>query len=71
MQDLGSIQKKYRNDGKLFSAIEQGYLEEVVAELRLGDIDPNMKICGKSLLEHAGGCGHKEIARQLITHGAK
>jgi len=68
--DLALPQKKYRNDGKLINAIEQGDLDSVLSELGQCDIDLNMKICGKSLLETAGRLGHKEIARQLILHGA-
>lgn len=59
-----------RNDGRLYRAIVNGDRKTVTEELRIGDIDPNLSINGKTILHHAGERGFKEIARQLIAYGA-
>jgi ankyrin repeat protein len=70
MLEVADSQRTFRNDGKLFLAVANGYLSEVKKELSHGDIDLQLTFNGKSFLETAGSRGHKEIARQLILHGA-
>ena len=64
------FEKAFRNDGRLIQAVNCGYLKTVVQELSTGDIDLSLTFNGKSFLRIAGERGHKEIARQLILHGA-
>jgi len=64
------FEKAFRNDGKLIQAVDHGDLKTVVEELSIGNIDLSLTFNGKSFLRIAGERGHKEIARQLVIHGA-
>ena len=59
-----------RQDGRLYVAVTRGYRQDVLDELRQGDIDLTMTIGGKSMLRHAGERGHRQICSILIEHGA-
>ena len=55
---------------RLYRAVVDGEHKTVNEELSIGDIAPDLSILGKTLLQHAGERGYKDIARQLIKYGA-